>query len=400
MRMPVYFLSIEQFNHVAVVAKVSVPPPNSNLVPTVTVADAETGRVEYIVQPYPSYFHGGINVTVGDVNCDGIPDLIVAPQQGFAPLIEIYDGTPDVNGNYAGSLINSFYAYNQNFLGGMSVALGDVNFDGHQSLVVGFGPGYAPVIEVFAGGTLLNAQPSLLGSPFLAFNNSFTINGSPEAIGQNFFGGVNVAVGDLTNNGYANIVATVASNGPAIVNVFNGNGYGFMVGFYAFNSANVPGGLTLAVGDVTGDGVRDIIVGSAPGYTPFVNIFSGATLFSGGIIRARIQRHNTRPAEFPWVDGRLRGTDRRRRSLGRADRVGDRRIVPACRQWRRGHAYLFDARLLRPGIGLGRRRLGPERRHRLGRRQRRHRQLWAEQSGAERTGARLHQHARHRPGQC
>ena len=118
--MPVYFLSIEQFNHVAVVAKVSVPPPNSNLVPTVTVSDAETGRVEYIVQPYPSYFHGGINVTVGDVNCDGLPDLVVAPQQGFAPLIEIYDGTPDVNGNYAGKLINSFYGYNQNFLGGLA----------------------------------------------------------------------------------------------------------------------------------------------------------------------------------------------------------------------------------------------------------------------------------------
>jgi hypothetical protein len=94
-----------------------------------------------------------------------------------------------------------------------------------------------------------------------------------------------VAVGDLNNDGFAEIVATVASNGPAIVNVFDGNGYTFRRGFYAFNAANIPGGLSAAIGDINGDGVRDIVVGSALGYSPAVAIFSGDLLFRTPVLK-------------------------------------------------------------------------------------------------------------------
>ena len=145
--------------------------------------------------------------------------------------------------------------------------------------MVGLGPGFAPIVEVFAGGTLLNPQPSLLGSPFDAFAPTFS-------------GGVNVATGDLANNGYSEIITTVASTGPPVVSVFNGYeaGYSLIRSFYAFNSTNILGGLTLAVGAVVGagggppDGTLDIIVGSSPGYTPYLAVFSAASVLSGGTV--------------------------------------------------------------------------------------------------------------------
>jgi hypothetical protein len=273
-------LAPKPFNHVAVVATISLPRPNSTLPPVVTVKDAETGDVEYTVQPYENWFHGGVNVAVGDLNCDGIPDLVVAPQQGHTPLVKLFNGSPDANGNYPRRLLNSFMAFNQNFLGGLSVALGDVNGDDNNDLVVGGGPGGPPAIKVFDGQTILNPTPSLIGRPFDAFSSAYH-----EAIDQNFAGGVNVAVGDLNNDGYADIVATVASSGPPIANVFNGNGFGFLRGFNAFSATNSPSGLSVAIGDVTGDGVRDIIFGPGPGWIPEVAIISGATLFTAAKVR-------------------------------------------------------------------------------------------------------------------
>jgi hypothetical protein len=282
---------MEQFNHVAVVANMSTPPSNSNMAPQVTVRDAETGDIKYIVQPYESYFHGGISVAVGDLNGDGLPDLAVAPLLGHTPIVKLYDGGPDALGLYEHKLINSFNGFDprgisQSFMGGLSVAIGDVNYDGYNDLIVGFGPGYLPTIQVFNGKTLQNTLPSLLGKPFSAFSSSFG-----QTIDQNFKGGVTVAAGDLNNDGYAEIIATPATNGPPIVNVFNGNGYGFMKGFYAFKSSSVPSGLSLAIGDINGDGVRDIVVGSSFGNSPVVFIFSGATLFTSSYVQPLLTRY-------------------------------------------------------------------------------------------------------------
>jgi hypothetical protein len=265
---PVYFLSIEQFNHVAIVAQVSA---QANQPPMVTVKDAETGDVKFTVQPYDPSYHGGINVSVGDVNGDGIPDLVTVPQSGHTAQVNIYNGSPDAFGNYPHPLLNGFTAFGTSQLGGSS-AIGDVNGDGINDLVLGSGPGGAPLIDVFDGRTLLNTSPTLLGQPMSAFNNAYH-----ESINQTFTGGVNVAVGDLNGDGHADILATTASNGPPLVNIFSGNGYALLKGFTAFSNSTIPSGLTLAIGDVTGDGVPDIIIAAAPVSIPVVAVFNGPT---------------------------------------------------------------------------------------------------------------------------
>jgi hypothetical protein len=101
----------------------------------------------------------------------------------------------------AGELLGSFYAFDVGFVGGVSVAFGDVNGDGVADVVVGAGPGAGPHVKVIDGTKLgmVNAdgtisEDALLAS-FYAFDPAFT-GGVSVAVGR--FGGgtkMNVAVG-------------------------------------------------------------------------------------------------------------------------------------------------------------------------------------------------------------
>jgi len=59
-----------------------------------------------------------------------------------APLVEVYDGGAD-------SPQTSFLAYDPGFTGGVRVAAGDLNGDGLPDIITGAGPGGAPIVEVF-----------------------------------------------------------------------------------------------------------------------------------------------------------------------------------------------------------------------------------------------------------
>jgi hypothetical protein len=91
---------------------------------------------------------------------------------------------------------------------------------------------------------------------------------------------VNVAVGDLNNDGKADIVATRMS-GKATVNVFTYTGSSFALArtFTAYTTA-LNGGLTAAVGDFNGDGWNDIILGSGPRASPAVMVYAGGPTLS------------------------------------------------------------------------------------------------------------------------
>ena len=79
---------------------------------------------------YNPAFFGGVRVALGDVNGDGVRDIITAPGPGGGPHVRIWNGVDLTE-------MGGFFAYNPAFAGGVYVAAGDVDGDGRADIVTG-----------------------------------------------------------------------------------------------------------------------------------------------------------------------------------------------------------------------------------------------------------------------
>jgi hypothetical protein len=222
---------------------------------------------------YSGFIRGGVFVAAGDVNGDGIADIIVGPDSGAPPLVRVFDGK-------TGKTLQSFFAYSPLFTGGVRVAAGDVNGDGKADIITAAGPGGGPQVKVFSGTNL-----DLLQS-FFAYDPTFT-------------GGVYVAAGDVNGDGRADIVTGAGPGAGPQVKVFDGGALQLLQSFFAFDP-NFQGGVRVAAGDVNGDGFADIITGAGPGGSPHVKVFDSHSLgllhsffayepnFAGGVFVAGV----------------------------------------------------------------------------------------------------------------
>jgi len=96
-----------------------------------------------------------------------------------------------------------------------------------------------------------------------------------------FTGGVFVAAGDVTGDGVAELVITPDEGGGPRVRVFNGVGFGPVIDFFGIADPNFRGGARAAVGDLNGDGSGDLIVAAGFGGGPRVAGFDGRSLAGG-----------------------------------------------------------------------------------------------------------------------
>jgi uncharacterized repeat protein (TIGR01451 family) len=219
--------------------------------PLVNVFDPATGLLMRSFAAYAPTFRGGVRVAVGDVNGDGVPDVITGPGPGGGPHVKVFSGTD-------GSLLTQFFAFDAAFTGGVFVAAGDVDGDGRADVIVGAGPGGGPHVKVFSG-----ADGAILNSFF--------------AYAATFRGGVTVAAGDVNRDGKADLVTGAGPGGGPHVKVFSGADVTVLGSFFAFDAA-FRGGVTVAAGDFNGDGSADVVTGAGPGGGPHVRVFDGATL--------------------------------------------------------------------------------------------------------------------------
>ena len=195
-------------------------------------------------------FTGGIVVAVGDVNGDGVTDIGAAVAANGAPHVKIFDGVTGVE-------LLSFFAFDTAYIGGLSLAMADLNGDGLAEIIVGASQGVLHV-KIFNGitGAELNG--------FYAYTDA---NGTPTQ------SGVSVAAGDLDGDGKAEIVTGASSIAPH-VKVFNGNG-AILQSYFAFDASTFTGGVSVAVGDLNGDGKAEIAAGVNGSGIGLVNVFYG-----------------------------------------------------------------------------------------------------------------------------
>lgn len=93
-------------------------------------------------------------------------------------------------------------------------------------------------------------------------------------------GGVSLAVGGVSPNGAARIVAGSRANGPAVVRLFDPQGKTIR-DIRDFLPGTFPNGVNVAVADVNGDNYDDIIVSARSGREPIVTALDGRDIVNG-----------------------------------------------------------------------------------------------------------------------
>ncbi|MBL8768111.1 MAG: DUF4394 domain-containing protein [Planctomycetes bacterium] len=213
--------------------------------PTVKVHDAQSGLPEFQFSAFDATFNGGVRVALGDVTGDGVADAIVGSGAKGGPRVRVFDG---VTGTALGAPLGDFQAFQAPFKGGVFVAAGDVNGDGRADIIVGpdKGKGADAHVKVFSG-----LDGSTLQS-FLVFTPKFA-------------NGVRVASADFNADGLADIVAAPGKGAPEVF-VLDGANAGIplptAIGTFLAFSPKTKGGVRVAAGDVTGDGVPDVVASS------------------------------------------------------------------------------------------------------------------------------------------
>ena len=239
--------------------------------PAIAILDSQTGVILESFFAFDPAFTGGVFVAVQDVNNDGILDIIASAGPGGGPHVKIFDGS-NLN------VLRSFFAYAEDFTGGVSVASIDFNNDGILDIVTGAGRGGAPHVKVFDGAT------NAIISQWFAYPVTFT-------------GGVFVAVGDIGNDGIFEVATGAGLGGAPVVAIwdpFTGN---LITQFMAYAEV-FTGGVCVAINDANGDGIADLITGVGPSGGPHVKVFnfpaldllfsffSGASTDPGGVFVA------------------------------------------------------------------------------------------------------------------
>lgn len=226
-------------------------------VPTVKVFDVYGNNLGWDFDAYAAGFRGGINIGVGDIEGDGPYEIAVAPMGGGAPHVRIF-------GMRDGEIVpttESFMAYAETFRGGIAISIGDIENDGIGDIITSPTSNGGPHIRVF-GVRDRRYVPVTLGT---------------MAYAESFRGGINSTVGDVNNDGKDEIMTGIVSNGGPHVRIFGvGSSKKFELsspGFMAFDPSS-RGGVSVASLDTNGNGFAEIITGVGGDGLGYVRLFN------------------------------------------------------------------------------------------------------------------------------
>jgi uncharacterized repeat protein (TIGR01451 family) len=242
-----------------------------NILGIVRVIDPVLGGELASFEPYLGY-KGSVRVASGDVNGDGVSDIVVAPGRGRAGLVRVFTaaGTPLDGGAF------DFYPFGTSWRGGVEVAVGNVDGLPGNEIIAATSTG-KPLVNVFQVNGSVNPTPIRSFRPF------------PKP----YAAGVMLTVGDYgtyTNGSWSNLpdgraeIAVGTNAGvPAQVRIFNAAPTTpvLLRSFLPFGS-KFRRGVTLSSARFSSAVIEDLFVGTGVGGKSQLKIFDGSGAPAGG----------------------------------------------------------------------------------------------------------------------
>jgi hypothetical protein len=198
-----------------------------------------------------------LEIAVGDLDGDGLADIVVSYVKSGSSVVEAYglNGT-SVKKKKKGLSLKQPGRVLQ------TIAIGDVNGDGRKDLIIAS----ASSVRAFSLYPMSLLWSAVLSEPVRP----------------------NISAGDIDDDGIDEIAVALgpaASNG-ASVRFLNGNGSNYGLEIDAFDGYTF--GATVALGDIDGDGVDDVVIGAgpAPSNEAVLKLFGPDGIFTGTTINA------------------------------------------------------------------------------------------------------------------
>lgn len=225
------------------------------------------------IWPFDLDFRGGVDVASGDTDGDGKDEIAVVQASEGQALVKVY------RYNFERKIVGEWNAFGD-FEGGGSIAMGDIDADGMAEVIVGAGEGGGPQIRVYeANGTLKPIQFFAFHEDFRGgidvaagdvdgdgkdeigvcqmkeqswckvyrYNTEQTIIGEWKAFADFPVGGL-IDMGHIDNDGQAEIVVGAGNAGGPQVRAFKAESNAIReTNFFAYD-VNFRGGVDVAVG--------------------------------------------------------------------------------------------------------------------------------------------------------
>ncbi|MFH1508604.1 MAG: VCBS repeat-containing protein [bacterium] len=167
--------------------------------------------------PYASNYNEGVDVAMGDVDGDGLAEVITSSlKYGHVRVFEASGGVTGI----------AYYPFGNTYQNGVEVAAGDVDGDGVDEIVAA---------EADGGNRVKTYE----------FNSAKTVRNDFASLAGHE-GGVTIDVADIDGDGRAEIAVGAKNGGAPIVRVFANNGAQLVRQFYAYDMS-FNGGVNVAL---------------------------------------------------------------------------------------------------------------------------------------------------------